>query len=162
EGLLVDEPRSRGVRRLGFRTVMPFAEVIDVETDAFVCGSELFDGRHPRNETAWTSLYERFAGFVASQQSYLSAEHEVLLDCHTSGALAAGYLFTTRAAVCPLGPRPQLEPQKPSSTAQYEAESVWEAELHDLGQGPDLAIAVSVTHRTCHDVLEYVRKGDGI
>lgn len=158
EGLLREEPPTRSVRRIGFRTFIPFAEVIESETNAFVCGADLFDGRHPKSEYTWSAIHERFANFVSAQRAHLALEHEVLLDCHASAALAAGYLITTRATAWPIGPRPGLLRQQPSGQNAPTGVDAWSVESRQLGQGPGLAIAVSVTHRTCDDVLEYVRQ----
>ena len=157
EGLIGVTPPSRNARRIGFRTFVPFAELIESETDVFVCGEDLFDGRHPRSDNAWSTLYERFSKFVTVQRSNLTSEHEILLDCHSTAALLAGYLLTTRAAAWPLGPRPFLHPQRPGVQDTTAEDCTWTAGSHCLGDDSDLAIAVSVTHRISSDVLDYVQ-----
>jgi len=157
EGLVLGKPRHLPPRRLGFRTFVPFAEVIESETSAFVCAADLFDGRHPRRDNAWDSVFQRFETFVEEQRVLLNSEHEILLDCHVSGALIAGYLFTTRAAVFPLGPRPLLQPQRAGSHSYHEAQPFWKVEASQLGDGLELVVAISVTHDISLDVDKHVQ-----
>ena len=163
EGLLASHIPNARPRRIGFRTFVPFAELIESETDAFVCGADLFDGRHPRTKSSWSELYARFDAFAQAQRPTLTTEHQVLLDCHTSAALAAGYLLTTRAAVWPVGPRPILSPCKPSEPPATPEGSLWTLSTTPLGEGLDVAIAISVTHRVQSDVLRFLLgRGDQI
>src|SRR5690606_3333459 len=105
-------------------------------------------------------LHERFSQFIDGQREQLAQNHEVLLDCHASAALAAGYLMTTRAAAWPVGPRPGLVGQKPTGHPAPANGDVWTIEPRDLGEGSDLAIAVSVTHQTGDDVFTYLQGHD--
>ncbi len=161
EGLIAETPKPPPPR-LGFRTFIRFAENMESETEEFVCGADLFDGRHPCSDSAWKDLYHRFQEFVLVQTPKVALQHHVLLDCHVSAALISGYLFTERAAVVPLGPRPGLIPQLPGTGVQpSNQDGVWDHSTTDLGTGSDVAIAVSVTHKIGHEVRKFLSKSDG-
>lgn len=156
EGLVAQAEPEQRPRRIGYRTFVPFAELLESETDAFVCGADLFDGRHPRHHSTWAELYQRFAAFTDQQRPGLATSHHVLLDCHASAALAAGYLLTTRASVAPVGPRPALCPQVASTTGSPPDEALWRQSVVSVGDGEEVAVAVSVTHCTGADVTAFV------
>lgn len=158
EGLIRAEPEKRTVRTIGIRSFIPFAENIESDCDEFVCVSDHFDGRHPRTADAWQRSAASVREFLATERPHLIEDHRLLLDCHLSFALAAGYLLTTRAPVFPAGPRPRLEIQRPQMGADTNQDGLWESEMFDIDpQTSDLAVAVSVTHKVSPQVLDYLQ-----
>jgi len=108
--LVQSDPTPLSEKTIGIRSFVRFAENIGIETDSFVCVADQFDGRHARYESSWMQAASTINEFIESNLQELNrGEHKILLDCHSSLALLAGYLITSRVPVYPAGPRPKQE-----------------------------------------------------
>jgi len=160
EGLVQSNPVHRSEKTIGVRSFMRFAENIGIETDGFVCVSDQFDGRHARFDSSWIQATLSIKEFIESNLHELSStEHKILLDCHSSLALLAGYLITSRAPVYPAGPRPELQFYKPTMLKFRHENNPWKVQLIPINDdAPNLAVAISVTHQVNRHVLEYINQ----
>jgi hypothetical protein len=158
ENLIQNSPIPRGIKTIGIRSFIPFAENLENEADYFVCVSDQFDGRHARTDQSWKNATISIKKFLESLRGKLNDEHRVLLDCHSSLAVLAGYLITSRVPVFPAGPRPKLERQKPSYQENIGGHAVWTARTTSIKAGAsDLAVVISVTHRVSPQVIDFLR-----
>jgi hypothetical protein len=158
ERLAQSNPIPRSEKTIGIRSFVRFAENIGIETDSFVCVADQFDGRHARYESSWMQAASTINEFIESNLQELNqVEHKILLDCHSSLALLAGYLITSRVPVYPAGPRPKQELYKPTIQKIVRESDLWKVQLVPVKDGaPYLAVVVSVTHQADHQVLEYI------
>lgn len=152
---LLDKKVTIGVRSFK-RATENFAE----ETASHVCVNEHFTGRHPNDDSSWSYAAKGVTEFLsdpALRSSLRGATHRILLDCHGSLALLAGYELSRNAAVqiCPVqksstGPTNWCPTNGGSASAR-----TWESEEIELTQdGEDgLVVVLSVTH----DIRKAVR-----
>lgn len=160
EGLVQSNPIPRGEKAIGIRSFVRFAENIGIETDGFVCVSNQFDGRYARYDSSWMQAASLIRDFIESKHQELNrVEHKILLDCHSSLALLAGYLITSRAPVYPAGPRPKQEPYKPTTQKCVPESDLWKEKIFLVNNSASyLAVVVSVTYQIDRQVLEYIDK----
>lgn len=159
EKLIQNAAIPRNIRTIGIRSFASFAENMANETDDFVCVSDQFDGRHARYGQSWIRAAISINEFIESRHQEWHQKHKVLLDCHTSFAILAGYLITKRAHVFPTGPRPNQELYEPISNENIPEKDLWIERLIPVTEGaPKLAVAVSVTHQVDRQVLDYLRQ----
>jgi hypothetical protein len=159
ENLVHNPAAPRSVRTIGVRSFLPFAESMENETDAFVCVSENFDGRHARSDRSWINATISIKKFLDSQHGQLNKDHKILLDCHSSLAVLTGYLITSRAPAYPAGPRPKQDLQKPLLHAAASDKELWIQQLPSVhADAPNLAVVVSVTHQIVPDVLAFLNE----
>jgi hypothetical protein len=157
---LVQKPAApRTIRTIGVRSFLPFAESMENETDAFVCVSENFDGRHARSDSSWNNATISIKMFLDSQRGQLNKDHKILLDCHSSLAVLTGYLVTSRALAYPAGPRPKQDLQKPLLHTSSSDKGLWIQQLTSIqADAGNLAVAISVTHQISPDVLAFLKE----
>jgi hypothetical protein len=161
ERLVQSDPIPLSEKTIGIRSFVRFAENIGIETDGFVCVSDQFDGRHARYDSSWMQAAASIKKFIESNLQELGrVEHKILLDCHSSLALFAGYLITSRAPVYPAGPRPKQELYKPTTQKSVPESDLWKVRFIPVKDGaPYLAVVISVTHQADRQVLEYIDQG---
>jgi hypothetical protein len=159
EGLWVGDTLSfPSGRTLGIRSFFRFAEEMPNLTDDMICLCPHFDGRHIRTPSDWNEkVFPEVKGFLqkyeaAAEQMYL------LLECHISIAFAAGAVIEPKAPVTivPIQRNQFREPQAWQATGKTTESSDWREEEITVGDGDELAIAVSVTHSVNADVTEFV------
>lgn len=159
ENLIQNPAAPRSVRTIGVRSFLPFAESMENETDAFVCVSENFDGRHARSDNSWGIASLSIKKFIDSQRGLINKDHKVLLDCHPSLALLTGYMITSRAPAYPAGQRPKQDIQKPSAHIGTSSKDLWiQKATSVLADSSNLAVIISVTHQIAPDVHSFIRE----
>ena len=92
---------------LGLRSYIRFAERIEEEAFSFSCVSRHFSGRHPKSPQSWTEAAQTVVEFLACpdiRKTVRNSNHRLLLECHGSLALLAGYELSrnSSARVCPV------------------------------------------------------------
>ncbi|MNR75528.1 hypothetical protein D3C72_61610 [compost metagenome] len=165
EELFASPRRVDGPPVIGIRSISRFAERMEDECQQFVCVAEHFDGRHVREQALWQGAILETTKAFLNDQSYRKQEHHLLLDCHTSLALLAGYELDLKSGA-------QVYPvQKGVSTATWKptgapisvpAEWLSNPATSPVGKGSDVAIAISVRHDIVDDVRLYVESSSDI
>lgn len=127
------------------------------EQDAMLCLLHHFNGRWPVENGAWNegilpSVREFVTGLAADVPVHLE------LRTHNTVAFAAGYALDSKAGieVYPVqvgGGRQVWQPL----TAVPTDDPLWERGRVEMGDGSDLAFAISVTHEIADDVVGYAR-----
>jgi hypothetical protein len=158
EGLIQNKPQSRKLRSIGIRSFIRFAENMGVDSDAYICVADHFDGRYPKDGSSWNLAASSVEKFIKSQEQMLSQqEHGVLLDCHSSLAFLTGYLISFRPPAFPVGPRPAQSLIKPKREQNISEDKLWNYQVKSLSDdSPILAIAVSVSNSINMQVTEYI------
>lgn len=158
EGLLAPVTPA-GPPVVGIRSFMRFAERMEDECQRFVCVAEHFDGRHVRDLSLWqTSLKSAVQSFLAAPR-LRAQEHHLLLDCHSSLALFAGYELDRKsgAQVFPVQKGVRSAVWKPSGATPTSSVEWFESTTTIADGGSDVALAVSVTHDVLKDVRAFVQ-----
>jgi hypothetical protein len=159
-GLWVGRPEILiPVQRLGVRTFSRFAEGLEDDTDAMICLTELFTGRHIREAGLWEAeILPRLSKFLG-QHLVSGGSFRLHLPAVASVAFAVGYLAEPK-----LGASFEISQAgiggarvwKCGST-DGEADAAWSEEVADLGRmGDELAVAISATHEVLNDVKTFV------
>ena len=143
---------------IGIRSFIRFAENIENEVDSFICVSDLFEGRHPIDDESWRAAASRILSFLsdtALKKTLRSEEHKLLLECHGSLALLAGYEMSRNSGsrVYPVQ-KPGMELWKPSPQISFAATSIRITEK-SYEDGGAIAISLSLTHDIMSDVESY-------
>jgi hypothetical protein len=158
EGLLADSVDNRRSRTIGVRSFLRFAETLEEEAAIVISVVDWFSGRHPKDEKSWataTSSLQQELAVPDRHRDLRANEHEVMLECHGSFALAAGYELSNNsgALVYPVQ-KPGREPWKPSGT--YTGQLWTRDESQPDPAGKDVVVTLSVTHDVRADVDSYV------
>lgn len=160
EGLLEPGHEPRRPPTIGIRSFIRFAERIEEETDSHVCVARHFEGRHPRLDSSWQESAAAIVAYLgdADRRSALRAsDHAVVLECHGSLALVAGYELS-RNSGCAAFPvqkpgRVLWKPDPPEGAASPS----WRVdETARDASATDIAVALSVTHSIMADVQRYL------
>lgn len=160
EGLLADaREQSRRSHTVGVRSFLRFAENLDEEAATVVSVVDQFSGRHPIGEGSWPasgSQVEKGLTAPELQKKLRAHEHEVMLECHGSLALLAGYEMSRNsgALVYPVQ-KPGRVLWKP--TGSYAGEMWARDELTLDAAAKNVIVSLSVTHDVRPDVDAYVR-----
>ncbi len=162
EGLLLNEDLLPShIRAIGLRSFLRFAERLEEETDEFVCVVSHFDGRFPRDQLSWfsvTKMVRDFLGDPDRRARLRGNEHAIVLDCHGSLALLAGYELS-RNSGCSIFPiqKPYRELWKPTMANLMRTDEVWVKDIfeRDIAED-DVAVALSVTHDIVEDVINFL------
>lgn len=157
EGLLSDNKPCERIPTIGLRSFIRFAEHLEEETDEFVCVSEEFEGRHPRNVNSWSNAARVVQDFFANAPRRLrlrAGEYAIALECHGSLAMLAGY-EVSRNSGCLIFPiqKPRRELWKPDQDIVGNLAGSWEENAIAIADGAqDIALTLSVTHDISGDV----------
>ena len=143
---------------LAIRSFTRFAHMPEGDGASVVDLTDLFEGRLARRDDIWsTEIPTRFELATAAVENLPPPVH-LALDAHLSIAWYAGSRFNTKSGI-PLVLR-QRTKNRPiqlwdvSAGHRPEGAPEWVVEYEKLGDGPDLAVVVSVTH----DALEDARR----
>jgi hypothetical protein len=163
EDLFAKDKEIGQIPTLAVRSFVRFAERIEEETDEFVCVAKEFEGRHPRDASSWENAANgilNFFGDPERRKRLRAAEHAILLECHGSLAVLAGYEASINSG-CQIFPF-----QKPGRDLwKYKtgtiSEQTWtQNSLVRIQEAQDVAIALCVTHNISEDVLRYLDTQD--
>jgi hypothetical protein len=163
EGLFTKDKESDRIPTLAVRSFVRFAERIEEEADEFVCVAREFEGRHPRDGTSWANAARSVVSFFGDPERRARlriAEYALLLECHGSLAILAGYEVSTNTG-CQVYPvqKPGRELWKFRASAG--GEDTWtQAARVRTQEAQDVAIALSVTHDIAEDVSRYLDTQD--
>ncbi len=164
EGLLSDQiSASQKYGTIGVRSYLRFAERLEEETEEFICAAEHFDARNPRDALSWCRAAQKIITFFRDpdRRSRLRLkEHAILLECHGSLAVLSGYELS-RNSGCLSYPmqKPGRELWKPEAPINMKGLATWSQKVFIRDKdGPDIAVAVSVTHDIAQDVEDYLNQ----
>lgn len=150
---------------IGIRSFIRFAERIEDECDLHICLSEHFEGRHLNDGTNWnTDIASKLILFL-NHPDFLnnvrSIEHSILLECHGSIALLAGYLLP-RASGARIHPiQKGIETQSWRPKGDKKADWDWDINYTKLiSSSTDIVISVSITHDIKSDVEKFLSDND--
>lgn len=144
-------------RTVGIRSFSRAAENLHETVDEHLCLLDMFEGRSPRADVTWQATVApaitRFLHNLSSDGRPL----QLTVSAHASISFLTGYHFDGKRGieVYPVQAGRGTEIWRPSLTDRGAAEH-WSAESTDLGEGPDTAIALGVTHDVGADVRKYV------
>lgn len=160
EGLLEPAAANRPPA-IGIRSFIRFAERIEEEVDSHVCVAKHFEGRHPRLDSSWQDAAASIVAYLgeAERRSALRAQaHAVVLECHGSLAVVAGYELS-RNSGCASYPvqKPSRVLWKPEPSEGDAPKPFWKTDqIARDGSACDVAVALSVTHSISADVQRYL------
>jgi len=159
EGLWVSPPVvGRPVaRKVGIRSFGRGTETMGDEQDAILCLLDHFDGRWPVPGGGWN---EEILPAVRAFLNDLPTDAPVHLELrgHNTVAFGAGYVLDSKAGVevYPVQIGGGRQVWQPLTTAPAE-DQLWKTDVIEVGDGPELALTISVTHDIAGDVLEHAR-----
>lgn len=160
EGLIANaRAESRRSRTIGVRSFLRFAEDLDDDAGTVVSVVDKFSGRHPADATSWPAAafaVEQGLSSSSLHKQLRANEHEVMLECHGSLALLAGYQLSRNsgALVYPVQ-KPGRVVWKPG--APYVGPLWTRDELALDPAAHDVVVTLSITHDVRRDVDAYVR-----
>jgi hypothetical protein len=158
EGLLQKHPDNQGVKTIGIRSFMRFAERMEDETESFVCVAEHFDKRYIKNPDLWIkSIIPKIRYYLSSLPYGRDLEIDILLDCHSSLAFLAGYCMERKAGI-PAYPVQKGQGKhiwKPSGQPVKE-EWKWKMQESEMPLVDDVALLLSVTHDVSADFTRFI------
>lgn len=160
EGLWTEPARPPAPRRtIGIRTFIKFAEEMPNRTEAMICLTHLFDGRHIRNQVDWTG--EVLPAIEAFMQRFEGLEESffVMLETHISIAFAAGHTINPKAPATfiPIQRNQFREPESWGISRNLTRRDGWKKDAVELDNaGSELAVAVGITHAVGTDVKDFV------
>jgi len=148
--------------RVGIRSFLRWAEYLEDETDAMLCLLKYFEGRKIKSPDLWQSrVFPEIYSF-ASKTFRGHQRYHLHLHTHASIAFATGYCLDSKAGadVAPMQSIPSgREIWRPDPRREQAAYPTWTfAEKLKAGHGPDVAVALSVTHNALKDVETYVSR----
>lgn len=118
---------------------------------------DFFDGRYLRAEQNWQSIDQQVSSFLSRRAKSMQAMR-LTLDAHATLAFASGRVLHMKSGI-----RPELEQNGRKGPEIWHAEdgsntgsSSFEFRSEKLGQGRDLAVAISIARPTADDVKAYV------
>jgi hypothetical protein len=158
EDLLAGAVDDRRSRTIGVRSFLRFAETLEEEAAVVVSVVDQFSGRHPKDDKSWataTSSLQKELAVPDRQRDLRAHEHAVMLECHGSLALAAGYeLSNNSGALAYPVQKPGHELWKP--TGKYNGDLWKRIDPQPDRAGKDVVVTLSVTHDVRADVNSYV------
>lgn len=146
---------------IGIRSFIRHAENMEEETERFLCVAEHFNGRHIIDPALWDAKVGSVVASFLRDPRLRAREHTILLDCHSSIALLAGYELDQKsgAQVYPVQKGVKCSVWKPTGI-RPDKEWQWKVESFEsfdmLPGATDYAVAISVTHNICPDVERYI------
>jgi hypothetical protein len=163
EGLVLERAEGRGVKIIGVRSLMKFAERMEDETDDFVCVAEHFERRYIRHPDLWNEkVVPTIVSYLSSPPCGRSTEMHLLLDCHSSLAFLAGYCMERKGGIpaYPIQKGRGKELWKPSYGPKRD-EWKWSVEESQIsGADPDIALMLSVTHDVGKDAGRFMKSAN--
>ena len=162
EGLIISAPVSGVVPAcvVGIRSFRRGTEHMPAETERHLCLLDQFNDRWPRADGAWGSVIIPAILNFAAELDRDRPVH-VQVSAHNTVAFAAGYALDAKAGVeaYPLQVSGKRDIWHPRSGASG-PEEPWEIIERALpAEGPDLAVAISITHEIGEEVLGHVAAG---
>ena len=160
DGLWVGRPDiPLPVTKLGVRTFSRFAEGLEDDTDALVCLTEFFTGRHIRDPQLWeTEVLPRLSDFL-SNRLVPGGRYRLNMPAVGSVSFTSGYLAEPKLGAAFEVAQAGINGTKiwPCGAADGENAPAWNDEVVDLGRsGNELAVAISATHSVQSDVISFV------
>lgn len=161
-GRTVEEPDAV---RIGIRSFWRYAERLEDETDASLCLLHHFNGRFPKESEAWnTAITPEVTAFLRTHVKPPKQYH-IRLQTHGTVAFLAGWELNPKSGVDIVPVQDNLTGRhvwRPEIiTAENEKRyAVWQVAKAQLGQqgGPDIVLAISVTHNIEKDALRYAQQ----
>lgn len=150
---------------VGIRSFIRFAERIEDECDSHICLSEHFDGRHLKDGANWNiDITGKLRSFLNHPDFFIkvrATDHNLLLECHGSIALVAGYLLP-RASGARIHPiQKGIETQSWRPKGDKNEDWGWAINYTKLlSSSTDIVISISITHDIQSDVLKFVSVND--
>lgn len=161
EKLWIGRPASDPARpaQLGIKSFSPFA--YELEDDALVLNLlPYFHGRQTIAEVEWNrDLLPPLSAFLV-EHVRAGGRYDIHLDTHLSVSFAAGYLLDKSGAiVTPIQRLPTGGSLRWSSSGANVVGPFWEEpRTVKVGEGPEVALAVEVTHEVAEDVATYAKR----
>ncbi|MDD2229034.1 MAG: SAVED domain-containing protein [Candidatus Cloacimonetes bacterium] len=150
---------------IGIRSFIRFAERIEDECDSHICLSEHFEGRHINDGANWNIDISSKLLMFLSHPDFLNivraTDHHILLECHGSIALLAGYLLprTSGARIHPIQKGIETQSWRPKGDKKED----WDWDINYtkfISSSTDIVISVSLTHDIKSDVEKFVSEND--
>jgi hypothetical protein len=159
-GLWIGQQAAQGLSNeaLGIKSFSPFA--VYLEDDAKVLNLvPFFHGRQTKSDVGWDrDLFAPIQDFL-TLHVHAGGRYDLYFDSHLSIAFAAGWaLDKADAVVTPIQRLPGGRLRWPDEGAS-ETGPLWEQPgIIDLGDGPETAIALEITHPVAEDVATYLKR----
>lgn len=151
-----DNPNTR----IGFRSFLRWAENMENETNAMVCFAQYFDGRFIKDNFKWQHDIAPLVTKFIRDNFATGQVYDLELDTHATIAFAAGHELDVKCGIdlAPIQKTISAGKQvwRPTDIALINDYSDWTYMEHHLDKGPDVAIAISVTHDISEDVGYYI------
>lgn len=162
DGLWVGcEPKPRGGKPIGVRSFMRRAEHLEDVTEELLCLAPHFDYRTLRPGRDWASGVAAEVSAFLNRVTTPGGDYLLHLDAHGTIAFLCGHCLDTKS-----GARVSLVQKRAGGVTVWEqtatsttslAPSLQTEELVTGTAGPQLAVAVSLTHDVKEDVSHYVK-----
>jgi hypothetical protein len=156
------QPRGCTVLLRSFRSLDPVAEN---EGQVVIDLCYLFEEREPRDAEVWTTTIPEWLRQATATMAGLSRPLEVKIQAHLSIAWFLGTLLPPKTGVAftlrQLDSRMRAMVWDDSHPRCPEGGSGWSFSEEKLGQGEELAVALSVTHEVVVDVRHHLAAQPG-
>ncbi len=151
---LAIEPAQPFLSTCSVRSFRRFADAPVTDAKVVIDLTDLFDGRAPVDGAVWTeAIPARLAGALAAIDD-LPRPVQLALDSHLAIGWYVGTLLDSKAGI------PVLLRQKgyggvelwDTSTPQPDLAQAWQIDVETIGDGTEVALALSVTHDVAAEV----------
>lgn len=142
---------------LGIRSFVPDAEHLPEMTEALLTLDASFRGRLPAPPHTWTSIASEVSRFCTDphlRRRFGDEQFTILLHCHLSIALLAGYDFGYDAPIAPLQGRHVQTPWQRPDDAPLALEL--SPTITERGNRVTQAFSLSITHDIRDHVVAYI------
>lgn len=148
--------------RIGIRSFSRWAEHLEDNTEALLCLLRYFDGRTIKSQDYWNShVFPEVRDFLTNRIQDRRHPYHIHLLAHSSIAFAAGYCLDTKAGldVAPVQPTASgSEVWRPNTVRNLQKPYDLMNTESVVGQGRDVALAISITHEISSDVAVYLAR----
>lgn len=161
-GLFVEPPVVKmDVTRIGVRSFLRWAEYLEDETEYLLDLLPMFDNRVIRSPELWVgTMLPQLRNFLY-QHIKSGGHYYIYLDTHASISFTSGYILgmKTGANVVPMQRTAKGQiPWEISDGVRHIGNHGWIFDELAVGEGADVALAVSVTHDIIGDVRLFVAR----
>jgi hypothetical protein len=154
-GCPIEDPN---IVRLGIRSFLRWAEHLEDETDYLLDLLQFFDNRIIRSQVMWGAVLTRVVSFI-EEHVRTGNNYRLFLDTHSSIAFLTGYLIDPKCGAVVVPMQRSIQGRVAwvtQDSSQNQETDAWEFNEFVVGEGDDVALAVSVTHDAIHDVKLFV------
>jgi hypothetical protein len=140
---------------LAVRSFKRFAHVPTTDGACVVDLTDLFQDRNPVSDAVWeTTVRERLTGAIPEIGKLEQPVH-VALDAHLSIAWYAGSILDPKSGISVVLRQPvkgkAVQLWEVTNPIRPDGAAAWTSTLERIGDGPELAVVVSVTHNALDD-----------